>query len=41
MEVNNLGGSLGGPIIKSKTHFFYNLDMIRGRTIEFGLRVNF
>lgn len=28
---NNFGGSIGGPIIKNKTFFFYNLDIIVDR----------
>ena len=29
---NNFGGTFGGPVIKNRTFFFYNLDMIRQRT---------
>jgi len=33
---NNFGGTIGGPIIKNKTHFFYNFDAImnRGSTVQ-------
>ena len=31
---NNFGGSLGGPIRKNKTFFFYNLDLLRDHTVS-------